>query len=148
MEANPGQAGASDPGSAQLDTKQVRPWPLAITALALGGLGDLLLFHPEPGLGTTLFLLLLAAAFGGLLRIHGLRPHGPSLWPLLGAYGFFATMLSVRASAFVTALNGLACILLLGLLASLALPGQLLEIRLAAIFRALEGIEGGRAFFK
>jgi hypothetical protein len=29
-------------------------------------------------------------------------------------------MLSVRASAFVTALNGLACLLLLGLLANLA----------------------------
>ena len=43
MEANPGQTGASDPGSAQLDPKQLRPWPLAITALALGGLGDLLL---------------------------------------------------------------------------------------------------------
>ena len=136
MEANPGQTGASDPGSAQQDPKQLRPWPLAITALALGGLGDLLLFHPRPGLGTTLFLLLLAAAFGGLLRIHGLRPHGPSLWPLLGAYGFFATMLSVRASAFVTALNGLACLVLLALLANLALPGHLLEIRLAAIFEA------------
>lgn len=76
------------------------------------------------------------AAFGGLLRVHGLRPHGPSLWPLLGAYGFFATMLSVRASAFVTALNGLACLLLLGLLAGLAISGQLLEVKLAAIFSA------------
>lgn len=136
MEANPGLAAAIDPGSAQLDAKQLRAWPLAITALALGGLGELLLFHPGPGLGTSLFLLLLPAALGGLLRIHGLRPHGPSLWPLLGAYGFFATMLSVRASAFVTALNGLACLLLLALLACLALPGQLLEIRLTAIFSA------------
>jgi hypothetical protein len=136
MEANPELAGAIDPGSAQPDIKQLRAWPLALTALALGGLGDLLLFHPGPGLGTSLFLLLLPAAFGGLLRIHGLRPHGPSLWPLLGAYGFFATMLSVRASAFVTALNGLACLLLLGLLACLALPGHLLEVRFAAIFSA------------
>ena len=136
MEANPELAGAIEPGSIQLDAKQLRAWPLAITALALGGLGDLLLFNPGPGLGTSLFLLLLPAAFGGLLRIHGLRPHGPSLWPLLGAYGFFATMLSVRASAFVTALNGLACLLLLGLLTCLALPGQLLEVRFAAIFSA------------
>lgn len=136
MEANPELAGAIEPGSIQLDAKQLRAWPLAITALALGGLGDLLLFNPGPGLGTSFFLLLLPAAFGGLLRIHGLRPHGPSLWPLLGAYGFFATMLSVRASAFVTALNGLACLLLLGLLTCLALPGQLLEVRFAAIFSA------------
>ena len=136
METNPSQAGAIDPGTAQLDVKRLRGWSLVIAALALGGLGDLLLFQPAPGLGTTLFLLLLPAAFGGLLRIHGLRPHGPSLWPLLGAYGFFATMLSVRASAFVTTLNGLACLLLLGLLACLAVPGQLLEIRLATIFIA------------
>jgi hypothetical protein len=130
MEANPELAGAIDPGSAQPDIKQLRAWPLVIAALALGLLGELLLFQPGPGLGTTLFLLLLPATFGGLLKLHGLRPHGRSLWPLLGAYGFFATMLSVRASSFVTSLNGLACLLLLGLLACLALPGQLLQIPL------------------
>lgn len=146
MEALPSAAGGLDPGTAPLDpqqpnsrqpdTKQLRTWPLVIAALALGLLGDLLLFQPGPGLGTTLFLLLLPATFGGLLKLNGLRPHGRSLWPLLGAYGFFATMLSVRASSFVTSLNGLACLLLLGLLACLALPGQLLQIQLATIVTA------------
>lgn len=88
METSPGLAGAIDPGATQLDAKQLRAWPLANAALALGGLGELLFFQPEPGLGTTLFLLLVPVAFGGLLRVDGLRPHGPSLWPLLGAYGF------------------------------------------------------------
>jgi hypothetical protein len=107
-----------------------------IAAVALGALADLLLFQPEPGLGTTLFLLLLPATFGVLLRIHGQRPRGPSLWPLVGAYGFFATMLSVRASAFVTSLNGLACLLVLGLIARFAVPGALLEISLMDLFTA------------
>ncbi len=138
----PSQTGPIDPGTApldtlqldtlqleiqQLDTKLLRSWPLAIAALALGLLGDLLLFQPGLGLGTTLFLLLLPATFGGLLKLHGLRPHVKSLWALQGAYGFFATMLSVRASVFLTTLNGLACLLLLGLLAQLALPEQIFE---------------------
>ena len=117
MEATPSQTGPIDPGTApldtlqldtqqldtqQLDTKQLRAWPLAIAALALGLLGDLLLFQPWPGLGTTLILLLLPATFGGLLKLHGLCPHGKSLWPLQEAYGFFATMLSVPTSVFLT----------------------------------------------
>ena len=96
MEVNPDPAGAIDPGASQLDTKQLRPWPLAITALALGGLGDLLLFHPRPGLGTTLFLLLLAAAFGGLLRIHGLRPRS-GLW--MGVGGSFDVWAGMKKRA-------------------------------------------------
>ena len=135
MEAQPSQTGPFESGPNQLDP-QLRLGPLVMAAVALGALGDLLLFQPEPGLGTTLFLLLLPATFGILLRIHGLRPHGPSLWPLVGAYGFFATMLSVRASGFVTSLNGLACLLLLGLIARLAVPGELLELGLKDLFTA------------
>ncbi len=156
MDAPPGQADAMDPGPGPLNPQPPRanqakgvqltatppgpgplgPWPLALAGLVFGVLADLLLFQPGPGLGATLFLLLLPAAFGALLQVYGLRPHVKSLGPLLLAYGFFATMLSVRASLFVTSLNGLACLVLLALLACLALPGQLLDIPLTALVAA------------
>lgn len=118
------------------ERERLRPGALLVAALVLGTLADLLLYKQGQGLGGTLFLLALPVALGALLRHHGIRPQGSSLWPLLGAYAFFAIMLTVRASVFVTELNVLACVFLLGLIACFTVPGQLRELRLGELLKA------------
>ena len=91
------------------------PLRLLGSGLALGVCADLLFYGRWPGISLVLFTgLCLAAAFG-LARLEAVRPAWRNAWlaiPLL----FFAVMGFVRASAFLTALNILACLILLGLL--------------------------------
>ncbi|WP_395145480.1 DUF4153 domain-containing protein [Armatimonas sp.] len=110
-----------------------RAGSLLVVGLGLGALADWLLYGQQLGLGWTLFLGALPLALLILLRHNGIRPAWASLGPLLGGYAFFAVMLSVRSSEFVTALNATACVFLLALLARFALPGQLRELRLGEL---------------
>jgi hypothetical protein len=91
------------------------PLRLLGSALALGVCADLLFYGRWLGISLALFTgLCLAAAFA-LARLEAVRPAWRNAWlavPLL----FFAVMGFVRASAFLTALNILACLILLGLL--------------------------------
>ena len=118
------------------ETGLPRAGSLLVAALGIGALADLLLYGQELGLGGTLFLLALPLALMALLRRNGIRLASASLWPLLGAFAFFAVMLTVRASAFVTGLNLLACGFLLALLARFSVPGQLTELRLGELLSA------------
>lgn len=113
-----------------------RAGALLIVALGLGAAGDFWVYGQELGLGVTLFLLALPVALGILLHHHRVRPQWASVAPLVVAYAFFAVMLTVRASEFVTGLNLLACIFLLGLMARFALPGQLSGLRLGELLGA------------
>jgi len=92
-------------------------------ALALGVCADLLFYDRWPGISLVLFTgLCLAAAFA-LAWLERVQPAWRNVWlalPLL----FFAVMVFVRASAFLTALNILACLILLGLLAFLFAAGR------------------------
>lgn len=121
-----------------IETEESRPraGSLLSVALVLGVLADGLLFDQGVGIGGTLFLLALPAALLGLLRRNQVRPAWGSLFPLLGSYGFFAVMLTVRASGFLTDLNLLACLFLLGLLARFTVPGQLGLLRLGELLGA------------
>jgi Domain of unknown function (DUF4173) len=113
-----------------------RAGSLLVAALALGTLADLLLYGQRQGVGATLFLWALPCALWMLLRRNGIRASKTSLWPLVGAYAFFAGMLTLRASEFVTGLNLTACCFLLALLARFALPGQLTTLRLGELLGA------------
>ena len=113
-----------------------RAGSLLVVGLVLGALADWLLYKQQLGLGWTLFLGALPLALLALLRHNGIRPAWASLGPLLGGYAFFAVMLSVRSSEFVTGLNATACVFLLALMARFALPGQLRELRLGELLGA------------
>ena len=100
------------------------PLRLLGSALALGVCADLLFYGRWLGVSLALFAgLCLAAAFA-LARLEAVRPAWRNAWlavPLL----FFAVMGFVRASAFLTALNVLACLILLGLLIFFFAAGRL-----------------------
>lgn len=115
------------------ETSGPRAGSLLVVALSLGALADLLLYKQGLGFGWSLFLLALPAALLLLLKHNQIKAAPATLVPLLTAYAFFAIQLSVRDSAFVLGLNVVACLFLLGLLARLALPGQLLELRLGTL---------------
>ena len=116
------------------EAKAPKTGSLLAAGLTLGALANLLLFRQDLGLGWTLFLLALPAAFVALLRVNAVRTTWASFGPLLGAYVFFSVMLTVRASEFVTFLNVGACVILLALMARFALPGCLSDLRLGELF--------------
>ncbi|WP_309716567.1 DUF4173 domain-containing protein [Armatimonas sp.] len=118
------------------ESRLPRAGSLLVAALGVGALADGLLYGQEIGLGTTLFLFLLPVALWVLLRHNGIRTAWQSLGPLLAVFAFFAVMLTLRASEFVTGLNLLACVFLLALLARFAVPGQLAELRLGELLGA------------
>jgi hypothetical protein len=91
------------------------PLRLLGSALALGVCADLLFYGRWLGISLALFTGLCLVAVFALARLEAVRPAWRNAWlaaPLL----FFAVMAFVRASAFLTALNILACLILLALL--------------------------------
>ncbi len=99
------------------------PIRILLVALALGWSVDLLFYGKALGISAPLFVLLLMAALFGLGRLEGAPPVRRNLW-LLAPLIFFAGMVFVRANAFVTFLNVVAILVLLGLLAHFYAAGH------------------------
>ena len=94
-----------------------------LVALALGWSVDLFFYGKALGISVLLFVLLLIIALFGLSRLEGVRPAWRNLW-LLVPLIFFATMVFVRANPFVTFLNVVVCLVLLGLVAHFYAAGR------------------------
>jgi hypothetical protein len=117
-------------------TKPLSPWLLIVVALALGIAGDFLLYGQPIGLGTTLFLLLIPLGLMGLATQRQQRPQWKNVLGIAGAYTFFALMLCVRDSPFITLLNLAACIYLLAVMGLFTFGGSLAEMRLGKLLSA------------
>ena len=96
---------------------------ILLVALALGWSVDLLFYGKALGISVFLFVLLLMAALFGLGRLEEVRPVRHNLW-LLAPLVFFASMVFVRANPFVTFLNAVASLALLGLVAHFYAAGH------------------------
>jgi len=96
---------------------------ILLVALALGWSVDLLFYGKALGISAPLFALLLMVALFGLGRLKGVRPVQRNLW-LLAPLIFFASMVFVRANPFVTFLNVVGCLALLGFIAHFYAAGH------------------------
>nr|MBC8248239.1 hypothetical protein [Anaerolineales bacterium] len=99
------------------------PARILLVALALGWSVDLLFYGKALGISAALFVLLLMVALFGLGRLEGTQPVRRNLW-LLAPLIFFASMIFVRANPFVTFLNVVASLALLGLIAHFYAAGH------------------------
>ncbi len=102
---------------------------LAGTSLLLGLLFDWLFYRHLPGLSVPIYVSAIAVGLVGLARYLKRPLPRAALWLML-PLGFFAAMVAVRASYLVTALNILACLGLLLLVARLTFRNDLFEFRL------------------
>ncbi len=105
------------------------PRLILVTALALGWLADLFFYGKALGVSMLLFVLVLLAALVGLGRHEGIYPLRRQIWlglPLI----FFSAMVAVRANAFITFLNVVASLALLGLIAHFYTAGRLVRLGL------------------
>jgi len=105
------------------------PTCILLVALALGWSVDLFFYGKALGISAPLFVLLLMAALFGLGWLEGVRPVRCNLW-LLAPLIFFAGMVFVRANPFVTFLNVVASLALLGLIAHFYAAGHLQRLGL------------------
>ncbi len=105
-------------------------------ALLLGWAFDLLFYGQLPGLSVALFVLLLVGALFVLARREGVAPRLRNLWLML-PLAFFAAMVAVHADAGLTALNILACLLILVLLAYYYSAGNLDRLDITGYYLAL-----------
>ena len=96
--------------------REKSPTRIPLVALVLGWSVDLLFYSKALGISVPLFVLLLLVALFGLGWLEGVRPARRNLW-LLVPLLFFAVMVFVRANPFVTFLNVVAILALLGLIA-------------------------------
>jgi len=99
------------------------PACILLVALALGWSVDLLFYGKALGISVFLFVLLLMVALFGLGWLEGVRPARRNLW-LLAPLIFFAGMVFVRANPFLTFLNVVASLVLLGLIAHFYAAGH------------------------
>jgi hypothetical protein len=112
------------------------PTRILAAALALGAIFDQLFYGRLPGLSVLLFVSAVLLALTGLGRSESVAPVRRNLWlvvPLL----FFAAMVAVRANGFLIALNILACLLLLALLAYFYAAGRLDRIGVFGYYLSL-----------
>ncbi|GAJ17628.1 unnamed protein product, partial [marine sediment metagenome] len=96
---------------------------ILLVALALGWGVDLLFYGKALGISAPLFVLLLMVALSGLGWLERVRPVRRNLW-LLAPLMFFASMVFVRANPFVTFLNVVGSLALLGLIAHFYAAGH------------------------
>ncbi len=96
---------------------------ILLVALALGWGVDLLFYGKALGISAPLFVLLLMLALFGLGRLERVPPVRRNLW-LLTPLMFFASMVFVRANPFVTFLNVVGSLALLGLIAHFYAAGH------------------------
>lgn len=99
------------------------PGRVLVVALALGWSVDLLFYGKFLGVSMLLFAILLVVALFRLGRLEGVRPDWRNAW-LVAFLIFFAGMVFVRANAFVTFLNVMAVLSLLGLIAYFYAAGR------------------------
>jgi len=99
------------------------PTRILLVALALGWGVDLLFYGKALGVSVPLFVLLLMVALFGLGWLEGVQPARRNLW-LLAPLIFFASMVFVRANPFVTFLNAVSSLGLLGLVAHFYAAGH------------------------
>jgi len=99
------------------------PIHILLIALALGWSVDLLFYGKALGISAPLFVLLLMVALFGLGWLEGMQPARRNLW-LLAPLIFFASMVFVRANPFVTFLNAVASLALLGFIAHFYAAGH------------------------
>jgi hypothetical protein len=99
------------------------PARILLVALALGWSVDLLFYGKALGISVPLFVLLLMVTLFGLGWLEGVRPVRRNLW-LLAPLIFFASMVFVRANPFVTFLNVVASLALLGFIAHFYAAGH------------------------
>jgi uncharacterized protein DUF4153 len=92
------------------------PTHVVVAALALGWFADLLFYGKDLGISAIIFVLLVLATLYLLGRQEDVRPTRRNLWLMLPTL-FFAGMISLHANTFLSALNVLAVITLLGLVA-------------------------------
>jgi hypothetical protein len=114
---------------------------LLLAGLGLGGAVDLLFYRQALGISLPVFVLLALGALFALSRVEDVRPAWRNLWlpaPLL----FFAGMVAVRADTFLTALNVLATLALLGLLAYFYAAGRVERLDLIGYPLALLAVLG------
>lgn len=104
-------------------TRIKSPAHILLVALALGWSVDLLFYGKALGISMFLFVLSLMVALFGLGRLEGVRPVQHNLW-LLVPLILFASMVFVRANPFVTFLNVVASLALLGLVAHFYAAGH------------------------
>ena len=105
------------------------PLRILLVAIVLGCGVDLLFYDKLLGISALLFVLLLMSALFGLGWMNGTRPLRRNLWmvfPLI----YFSCMVSVRANSFVTSLNVVFSLLLLGLIARFYAAGGLEKLGL------------------
>src|SRR5689334_1989565 len=116
------------------------PTRILLAALALGLCADYLFFDRQLGISAALFVALGLATLAGLSADEHRAPTRQNLW-LAGAALFFALCLGWRASGTLTALNSLATLGLLALLATsyrgAGLAGQPLDQTLAQLAAGL-----------
>jgi hypothetical protein len=99
------------------------PLRLLGSALALGVCADLLFYDRWPGISLVFFTGLCLAAGFVLAWLESVQPAWRNAWLVIPLV-FFAAMGFVRASAFLTTLNILACLILLALLAFFFAAGR------------------------
>ncbi len=99
------------------------PARILLVALALGWSVDLLFYGKFLGLSFPLFVLLLMIALFGLGWREGVHPARRNIW-LLAPLIFFASTVFVRANPFLTFLNVVTSLTLLGLIAHFYAAGR------------------------
>ena len=97
---------------------------MLLVALILGWSWDMLFYGKALGISVLLFVLLLIIALFSLGWLQHVRPSWSNFW-LLAPLIFFAAMVFVRADPFVTFLNIIACLVLLGLIAYFYAAGRI-----------------------
>src|SRR5215210_3850027 len=91
------------------------PVRVLLVGLGLGWCADLLFYGNRVGISVPLFVLLLVGALFVVGKLESVRSVHRNLW-LMGPIMFFASMVFVRANAFLTFLNIVVVIVLLSLL--------------------------------
>ena len=100
-----------------------------LIALILGWSWDMLFYGKSLGISVFFFISALILALFGLGRERGVLSARRNLW-LLAPLLFFAAMVAVRANLFVTFLNVVACLMLVGLVAHFYAAGRIGELGL------------------
>jgi hypothetical protein len=103
------------------------PTHVLIAAFTLGWWADILFYGKDLGISAIIFVLLLLATLYLLSRQEDVRPARRNLWLMLPTL-FFAGMVSLHANFFLSALNVLAVITLLGLVAYFYSAGRIEQL--------------------
>lgn len=117
------------------------PLRILLVVLVLGFCVDLLFYGKLLGISALLFVLLLMIALFGLGWTEGARPLRRNLWMLFPLI-YFSCMVSVRANSFVTALNVVFSLLLLGLIAHFYAADAVEKLRLIGYLSIPLGVLG------